>query len=465
LNVDLRRNISYQLYNNNCLVNPSSSRRFRIDIKLKSYKSILLKTAKALSFLFVLAAILFTNNSPAQEMNAVYAKDTKAASRDRLYKSLINNAITKNLSYPLNDSTEENWMDAFNAIELIRYRSPWTEGRIRMALEGLEKRSDYFQRSLLEMIFDNYPGVFSTEIAKLLNAIVSEKVFAISAEYLAAANPGQLPALKIKVQQRLSTINTSAIYQMLVYRLEHYGSLNKLPALKDLLHQPFFKNAVVVYSFQRKNRNHPGLAIVRDSAGNFLKGQYTDFFYVPQLARSISNLPGYISNGNTPQGIYRMDGFAVSKSNFIGPTPNIQLTMPVETNIRHFMNDSTIADSIWTEAWYKKILPAQWKNYFPVYESYYAGMAGRTEIIAHGTTINPAYYKGEPYYPLTPSLGCLCTKEIWNEENGKRTISDQAELVNAVQLAGGANGYYVVIELNDEHRPVTIEDVVPFLKK
>ena len=91
-------------------------------------------------------------------------------------------------------------------------------------------------------------------------------------------------------------------------------------------------------------------------------------------------------------------------------------------------------------------------------------MAGRTEIIAHGTTINPAYYKGEPYYPLTPSLGCLCTKEIWNED-GKRTISDQAELVNAVQLAGGANGYYVVIELNDEQRPVAMDDILPFFKK
>jgi len=61
-------------------------------------------------------------------------------------------------------------------------------------------------------------------------------------------------------------------------------------------------------------------------------------------------------------------------------------------------------------------------------------------------------------------MGCLCTKEIWNEEDGKRITSDQQQLVNAIQLAGGPNGYYIVIELNDEQRPVTPEDILPLLK-
>ena len=420
---------------------------------------------KKIFFILFLSLLLFANNNlPAQEIDAVYAKDTKATNRDRLYKSLVNNAIIKNLSYPLTDSTEENWMDAFNAIELIRYKSPWTDSKIQEAFAGVEKRSDYFQRSLLEMLYSNYPAVFSKEIARLLIPGVSEKVFAMSAEYIAAAQPAALPELKMKAKQRLLIDKDNTIIKTLCYRLDNYTTKNSLPSAKEILHQSFFPNAVLVYSFQRKNRNYPGIAIVRDSAGNFVKGLYTDFFYVPQLARSISNLPGYISNGNTPQGIFRMFGFAVSKSNFIGPTPNIQLTMPVETSIQHFMNDSSITDTLWTENWYKKLLPQQWKNYLPFFESYYAGSAGRTEIIAHGTTINPSYYKGQPYYPLTPTLGCLCTKEIWNEEDGKRTSSDQQLLVSAIKQAGGANGYYIVIELNDEQRPVTMEDILPFLK-
>ena len=427
-------------------------------------RDIQLVTKKVFFVLFLLFFLFINNHLFAQEMDAVYAKDTKAANRDRLYKSLVNKAITKNLSYPLSDSTEENWIEAFNAIELIHYKSPWTENRIHEGFEMVEKRSDDFQRALLEMVFSNYPSTFSKEIKQLLNSAVSERVFAMSTEYLAATQTSALPELKIKAKQRLLMDKENAIIKALCYRLDNYTKKNTLPSSREILHQPFFQNAVVVYSFQRKNRDYPGLVIVRDSAGNFVKGLYTDIFYVPQLARSISNLPCYISNGNTPQGIFRMFGFAVSGSNFIGPTPNIQLTMPVETSIQHFMNDSTIIDTVWTDNWYKKLLPPQWKSYAPCYESYYAGSAGRTEIIAHGTTINPAYYKGQPYYPLTPTMGCLCTKEIWNEEDGKRIISDQQQLVNAIQQAGGANGYYIVIELNDEQRPVTIDDILPFLK-
>ena len=187
-----------------------------------------------------------------------------------------------------------------------------------------------------------------------------------------------------------------------------------------------------------------------------------NIFHIPQLARSITNLPGYLRNGNTPQGIFRMYGFGVSMSSFIGPTANVQMGMPVELSLQKFFDDSTISDTAWTMDWYQKLIPNKLKNYLPLYESYYAGLTGRSEIIAHGTTIDPAFYFGKTYYPLTPTQGCLCTKEIWN---GKRLESDQQKLVNGLLKAGGANGYCVVIELDDKHAPVTIEDLLPYLPK
>ena len=159
-----------------------------------------------------------------------------------------------------------------------------------------------------------------------------------------------------------------------------------------------------------------------------------------------------------------MYGFDTSKTTFIGPTTNIQLTMPFETSLQHFFNDSTITDSVWTEGWYKKLLPANLKNCWPLYESFYAGKAGRTEIIAHGTTVDPEYYAGEMYYPQTPTMGCLCTKEIWSNVDGKRLESDQQKLATALQKAGGANGYCVVIEIDDEQKPVTLHEILSLLK-
>ena len=398
---------------------------------------------------------------PIVDFDAPVVKETKAASRQKLYKSLVN-GINRNLSLPLTDSTEENWMDAFYSIELLRYKSPWVENKIHEAFKQIGIRSGVFQRSLMEMLYDAYPNEFEREAEQLLIKSTDTKCIAIAAEYLKKKAKKCGTIMQLGIQKQLQQYPDDPVLSVVKLRMEDTAST--IPPLKDLLHHHFFTNSKVAFSFQRKNRNYPGLTIVRDSAGNFVKDNYGNIFSVTQLARSINNLPGYLSNGNTPQGIFRMYGFDTSRSIFIGPTTNIQLTMPAETSLQHFFNDSTITDSVWTEEQYKKLLPVSWKNYFPFFQAYYAGKAGRTEIIAHGTTVDPNFYKGTTYYPLTPTLGCLCTKEIWDEETGKRKQSDQKKLVDALVKAGGANGYYIVVEIDDEQRSVDINDVLPFLK-
>jgi hypothetical protein len=234
---------------------------------------------------------------------------------------------------------------------------------------------------------------------------------------------------------------------------------NPTPPLADLLNKSFLPNEMVMYSFQRKNRNYPGLVMVRSMDGKFIKDAAGKYFAVPQLARSGTNMPGYLSNGNTPQGIFKIFGFAVSQGSFIGPTTNIQMVLPYEHSSD--VNDS-VTQSLGDN--YQSLLPASWKSYFPFFEAYFAGKAGRSEIIAHGTTVNPDYYKTQPYFPHTPTQGCLCTKEIWSGIDGKRMESDQQKLVDAVKKAGGANGYCVVIEIDDQQKPVSIKDILPFLK-
>jgi len=136
--------------------------------------------------------------------------------------------------------------------------------------------------------------------------------------------------------------------------------------------------------------------------------------------------------------------------------------MPVELTLQKFFANDAILDSVWTIDYYKNLIPKNLQDFLPLYESYYSGLAGRSEIIAHGTTIDPSYYEGKPYYPLTPTEGCLCTKEIWN---GKRIESDQQKLVNGLLKAGGADGYVVVIEIDDKNGPVTLKDVISYLPK
>lgn len=410
-----------------------------------------------------------------QTHGQLFVKDAIKENRQKEYSNIIK-GITKNLSLPLNDSTEELWQDAFWSMELVQYKAPWITSTINNTFDSIEKRSLQFQRSLLELVYSNYPKQYIPQVNKVIAATNDAKVFAMGSEYLLNndASKKTVSTITNLLSKKFIADTGNATIKMLNQRLSYVsgclsGKNNDRYCIKnilaDILNKKAFSNSVVVYSFQRKNRNYPGLAIVRNRDGNFIKDETGNTFSVPQLARSIPNLPGYLSNGNTPEGVFRMDGFDTSKSNFIGPTTNIQLTMPYENTIIHFTKDSTIADSVWNENYYRNILPESWKNYLPVYQSYYASKAGRTEIIAHGTTVNPEYYKNETYYPLTPTQGCLCTKETWSEQTGERLISNQQKLVDAVQQAGGPDGYLIVIELDDEQRPVYIEDINTYLPK
>lgn len=421
---------------------------------------------KSIIYLYLLSFPFFCSPSFAQTDTFPYAKNTLKAVRTKEYSNLISHSINKNLSNPLTADTEENWMDAFMAIELLNYRSPSSDNKIKHAFDSIEKRSAGFQRALLEMAYSNYKGKFVDVAERLMRTTKDPKVFAIAAEYYLAGTTD--PKAWDKVVQYFSKRpdkddQVAPYYGLLTGLISGYADKKDMAWLITNI-----KNAVpgqtLLISFQRKNRNYPGIAVVRGRNGNLVTNSNDEIFSVPQLARSLSNLPFYLTNGNTPQGIFRMNGFDVSKSMYIGPTTNIQLLMPYETSPQYFLNDASSPDSTWSEEVYKKLVPEPLKEYLPLYESFFASKAGRTEIIAHGTTVNPGYYANQPYFPLTPTQGCLCTKEIWSEVDGRRTESDQQKLVNALKKAGGANGYCIVIEIDNQQKPVSLNELLPYLK-
>lgn len=409
--------------------------------------------------LFVL--IFLCLNLSAQKETIPFAKQATKENRAKEYRSLISN-INSNLFLSLTDSTEENWQDAFDAMLLLNNTTPFINARIHSAMDSVAYRSIPFQKAMLQLVYGLYPKDFVPQIGSLVKNTNDPKLFAMCSEYLFLNNKTETykPLLLKRMeemQQKAGIAKEIPFFTVLKNKL--LLTIVKHPPISDLLSNTFLPNEMVVYSFQRKNRNYPGLVLVRNKEGKFIKDAAGKYFTVPQLARSGTNIPGYLSNGNTPQGIFKIFGFAVSQGSFIGPTTNIQMVLPYEQS-------SDVSDSV-TESLgdnYRFFLPVSWKNYFPFYEAYYAGKAGRTEIIAHGTTVNPEYYKKQPYYPLTPTQGCLCTKEIWSVVDGKRLESDQQKLVDAVKKAGGANGYCVVIEIDDQQKAVSLKDILPFLK-
>ncbi|HQW84432.1 MAG TPA: hypothetical protein PK987_08230 [Ferruginibacter sp.] len=411
--------------------------------------------------IFIFLITTFNTTAFAQSENIPVALFTTQQNRIKEYRNLVNNSINKNLSLPLSDTTEEFWQDAFSALELLQYHSPWVDGSIRLAFDSLEKRSIIFQRSFLELVFANYPQQYASQVAVFLNQTTNSRLFAMCSEYLLMNNSNEnFKDLILKRINELILLKKDTVLNPYFTVLQNKLLLpEKSISVSSLTGSSFLKGQIVLFSFQRKNRNFPGLSMVRKKNGEFLQDENGVYFSVPQLARSISNMPGYISNGNTPQGIFKMIGFGKSAGNFIGPTENIQMVLPFEKS--EDVPDSTTQNFGKT---YSSLIPALCRDVYSFYEAWYAGLAGRTEIIAHGTTVNPAYYKNQPYFPLTPTQGCLCTKEIWSEENGRRLESDQQKLVNALKTVGGAIGYCVVVEIDDTEKPVLLKDILPYLK-
>jgi hypothetical protein len=361
---------------------------------------------------------------------------------------------------PLDSANEEKWNGAFYNIGLVQYKTTQVAAKIDAVAKIINTTSDDSKKAFLNLINSDYPNKYIAQ-AKLIfkNAGDNAKLMAMAANYmLPTASVADVKMMLAQTEIQLKKSPDNAILFELSNQLKNWNKKILTPSLKTFFAKDYLPGQVLVFSFQRKDRNYPGLAMVRNADGNFIKNTDGNYFAVGQLARSCSNMSGYITNGNTPQGIFRMTGFDTSNNYFIGPTTNIQLAMPHEYNSS--IVGERIVDSTWSLEMYKNLLPNNFKNYQPMYGTFYAGKAGRTEIISHGTTIDIDYYKSNTFYPYTPTAGCLCTKEIWNKKTGFLDISDQLLLAQAVQNAGGANGYLILIEIDDKKAPVTLADII-----
>lgn len=381
-------------------------------------------------------------------------------------KNLREQTIYACFAGPLNSSTEDKYREACWALSQFLINTPEVDKGFRKIFTQYASLENSTQRAFLEAVYAIFPSQYNTEINNLVLRENNPKLFAMQVLYLFrmdGSNAGRENLLKLLSSRFPEYKKNTVLTELENYLLNHESfSKQALPVLNELFDYRKIAGLKTIYSFQRWNRDYPGLAVVQNADGRFLKDGNGKLLVFEQLARSGSNLPYFITNGSTPQGIYSIQGTAVSHNNFIGPTPNIQLIMPNEADsvFWHSGYDSS-RDLLGN---YLSLLPESWRNYSPLTEAFVAGKAGRTEIIAHGTTIDPDYFKDKPYYPLTPTLGCLCAKEDWNIFNGKFLSSDQFSLVNGFLSTPGNKGYLFVINLNNQAAAVSRDEIEAFVK-
>lgn len=322
------------------------------------------------------------------------------------------------------------------------------------------------QRAVLSTAYTHYASETAPQLKRLLPQLSTPRQFAIAAYAVLKADnaPETRSWLGAMWRWRFPEGATEPRLIALEHALvaDRVAELAARPPLVDLLAAPMRAKLPVVYSFQRRDRQQIGLAMVRDANGRFVRNADGTHFQIPHLAMALTNLPGTITNGNTPQGLFTIVGAGTATNKWIGPTPYLESKVPIEASVAEFVHANEGTE--WTESVYESFLPQTWRNYFPFKEAFLAGRAGRDEMLLHGTTVNGDYYRGKSYFPYSPSAGCLVALETWSKADGRLEKSDQLSLAKAFTRDGTDRGYLIVVELDDRAAPVTFADIADDVK-
>lgn len=422
---------------------------------------------RRLVIFFVIWALPWASvaQSASSGLAPLFADIALQSERDKLRQHLRDRTLGETLSLPLDPENEYRYQSACWAISQFMPADPRIEDLLRRCLQAYRKLETETRRAFLEALYTVHPPGFETGLQAILDAEAHPKLFAMICLYLQRSDPAQGRTLLAKLRSRWPAAEGHPILSSLqpLLRASEFMEKPTLPDVGDIFRYQRSFGIKTVYSFQRWDRNQPGLAAVQGCDGRFMRDSTGKLLLFRQLARSGSNLPYFITNGNTPQGVFSIQGIGQSANRFIGPTPNLQLTMPFEDGWKGFFQMP--ADTTEPQASYAYLLPESWRSYTPAWEAYTAGRAGRTEIIAHGTTIDPSFFRGQPYHPISPTLGCLCAPEDWDPQTGLLRDSEQLRLTEAFRQAPGpTKGYLIVLNMDDVKRPIERADIEPLLE-
>jgi hypothetical protein len=404
----------------------------------------------------------FSGHAQPIPLASIYARQTLYAERLKRREGLYKYTILPLLRQSPDSTNEFQFQSALWSISQYMLRNDTTRQLVDTLFRHYDSLDNGTRRSLMEVVYALYPTEYQQQVQQHWPQETDSRLLAMMVFYQRGnkAKGWNEKMVAEKLMADKASYDSSVLLQQVIKSFSPVEKTNN-PSFISLFRHQAALGCKVVYSLQRPNRNYPGLAIIQNADGRFVRDSTTGRLKTfVQLARSAAGLPYFITNGSTPQGIYRVRGTGTSQNGAIGPTPNLQLNLPFEVVADSFFVhplQSIPNDSIFL-AVYQQLLPANWQT-GAMLEGYYAGKCGRGAIIAHGTTLDPWYYQGMPFYPCTPTLGCLCAKEIWNPGTGRLVQSDQLDMVNAFLSTPGTDGYLFVINLADKNSAVTPEEV------
>jgi hypothetical protein len=360
--------------------------------------------------------------------------------------------------HPIEDAQEKHWRTVLWSTAITNPQDPFVAQGLAGVLDKASQPAlSAGQQKIVAMgvklaiqLYSDRPGVYAAIPEKLLNVARSSDDINLTA--LALTGLEAMPT----VQDQLAPLAASTKKRFPLWILQermrttledldwHLNPASKShPPLSDLLSAPPVSDVPTMYVLCRPDRKVLCRTLMKDSKGQFMQtaGQP---WSVSLLARSLHNLRWNMQAGNTPQGIFRLEGtLSPTPDTFraFGQFPRFKLFMPFESAVKNFLPNrpgpffGSLDD-------YRQLLPASWRSYPPMAQSYWAGKIGRSLVRIHGTGEDPELFYGDKTslastaqsYPWNPSIGCLSALERYDAA-GNLVEADMPKILEAFARA------------------------------
>ncbi len=237
------------------------------------------------------------------------------------------------------------------------------------------------------------------------------------------------------------------------------------PPLADLLKWQIAPKQLHLYVLCQRDRYVLCRAVLKDRQGQFVRHSNGTLWSIPLLLKSLHQLNWNFERGQTPQGIYRIEGVRPQPDDeyfrAYGHFSLVNLFLPFEPGAKQFLPGQP-GEFKGSLAEYLNLLPPSWRRHWGMQQSFWAGKIGRNYFRIHGTGEAPDFFPGKVRYgdsfSWNPTIGCLSALELYNEQ-GQLIQADMPKLLKALEIVGGKafTGYLIVAELpNTKRQPITL---------
>lgn len=377
--------------------------------------------------------------------------------------------------YPPGPATETHWRQTLWAtaiLEPVREASPQENRPAIAALDGLlalalEPDPGEAQARILDAALQTANQLYLADPERA--ATLRDRFIAIAegsphADWTAIAlsalaeteAPERLAGWMAGAQRRLPSAGGPTL-QIALQDIRDRLNPPPLPPLADLLRwQVGPEPRAQIYILCRPERGTLCTAVLKDRAGRFVRrgsGPDAPLWSVPLAARSLHHLRWNFIRGQSPQGIYRIEGTMPRPEprefRAYGQFPLMKLFLPFEAGVERFAppEPGTVAQP----NAYLSLLPPSWRNYFPIQQTYWAGYLGRSLIRIHGSGEPPDFFANHRRYPQSygwnPAIGCLSALERY-DANGQLLEAHMPDILRTFSAAAGGaiDGYAILVE-------------------